>query len=76
LPSEARFAPATARRAARDDARFNTKTRHISTQRSALRSAPGEQLELDGLVESVWVSIDAARPDTYAVVRRGGSLSV
>jgi MoaA/NifB/PqqE/SkfB family radical SAM enzyme len=32
-----------------------------------------EELELDGLVESVWVSIDAARPDTYAVVRRGGS---
>ena len=32
-----------------------------------------EELELDGLVESVWVSIDAARPDTYAIVRRGGS---
>jgi MoaA/NifB/PqqE/SkfB family radical SAM enzyme len=32
-----------------------------------------EDLELDGLVESVWVSIDAARPETYAVVRRGGS---
>jgi MoaA/NifB/PqqE/SkfB family radical SAM enzyme len=32
-----------------------------------------EELELDGLVESVWVSIDAARPETYAVVRRGGS---
>ncbi|HZD54524.1 MAG TPA: SPASM domain-containing protein [Woeseiaceae bacterium] len=32
-----------------------------------------EELGLDGLVESVWVSIDAARPETYAVVRRGGS---
>jgi MoaA/NifB/PqqE/SkfB family radical SAM enzyme len=32
-----------------------------------------KELELDGLVESVWVSIDAARPETYAVVRRGGS---
>jgi MoaA/NifB/PqqE/SkfB family radical SAM enzyme len=32
-----------------------------------------EELELDGLVESVWVSIDAARPETYAIVRRGGS---
>jgi MoaA/NifB/PqqE/SkfB family radical SAM enzyme len=32
-----------------------------------------EELELEGLVESVWVSIDAARPETYAVVRRGGS---
>jgi MoaA/NifB/PqqE/SkfB family radical SAM enzyme len=32
-----------------------------------------EELELDGLVESVWVSIDAARPETYVVVRRDGS---
>jgi MoaA/NifB/PqqE/SkfB family radical SAM enzyme len=32
-----------------------------------------DELKLDGLVESVWVSIDAARPETYAVVRRGGS---
>ena len=31
------------------------------------------ELGLDGLVESVWVSIDAARPETYAIVRRGGS---
>jgi MoaA/NifB/PqqE/SkfB family radical SAM enzyme len=33
-----------------------------------------QELELDGLVESIWVSIDAARPETYAIVRRGGSL--
>ncbi len=32
-----------------------------------------QELGLDGLVESVWVSIDAARPETYAIVRRGGS---
>jgi MoaA/NifB/PqqE/SkfB family radical SAM enzyme len=32
-----------------------------------------QELGLDGLVESVWVSIDAGRPETYAVVRRGGS---
>jgi MoaA/NifB/PqqE/SkfB family radical SAM enzyme len=34
-----------------------------------------QELELEGLVESVWVSIDAARPETYAIVRRGGSFS-
>jgi MoaA/NifB/PqqE/SkfB family radical SAM enzyme len=32
-----------------------------------------DELGLDGLVESVWVSIDAALPETYAIVRRGGS---
>jgi MoaA/NifB/PqqE/SkfB family radical SAM enzyme len=32
-----------------------------------------QELGLDGLVESVWVSIDAARSETYAIVRRGGS---
>ena len=32
-----------------------------------------QELGLDGLVESVWVSIDAARPETYAIVRRGGA---
>ena len=32
-----------------------------------------QELGLDGLVESVWVSIDAAQADTYAIVRRGGS---
>jgi molybdenum cofactor biosynthesis enzyme MoaA len=31
-----------------------------------------EELQLDGLVESIWVSIDAACAETYAVVRRGG----
>jgi MoaA/NifB/PqqE/SkfB family radical SAM enzyme len=34
-----------------------------------------EELELNGLVESIWVSIDAACADTYAVVRRGGSFA-
>jgi pyruvate-formate lyase-activating enzyme len=32
-----------------------------------------EELELEGLVSSALVSIDAATPETYAVVRRGGS---
>jgi pyruvate-formate lyase-activating enzyme len=31
-----------------------------------------DELGLDGLVDSLSVSIDAARPETYAVVRRGG----
>lgn len=30
------------------------------------------ELGLDGLVDSLWVSIDAATPATYAVLRRGG----
>jgi molybdenum cofactor biosynthesis enzyme MoaA len=34
-----------------------------------------EELDLDGLVESIWVSIDAACAETYAVVRRGGSFA-
>ena len=34
-----------------------------------------EELELDGLVESIWVSIDAACAETYAIVRRGGSFA-
>jgi MoaA/NifB/PqqE/SkfB family radical SAM enzyme len=33
------------------------------------------ELGLEGLVESVWVSIDAATPATYAVVRRGGDFA-
>jgi molybdenum cofactor biosynthesis enzyme MoaA len=32
-------------------------------------------LGLTGHVSSVWVSIDAARPDTYAEVRRGGDFA-
>lgn len=34
-----------------------------------------EKLELEGLVESAFISIDAAREPTYAVLRRGGSFS-
>jgi MoaA/NifB/PqqE/SkfB family radical SAM enzyme len=45
----------------------------IQTNGMLLDRRAWEELELDGLVESVWVSIDAARPETYAVVRRGGS---
>jgi len=32
-------------------------------------------LKLWGHVSSVWVSIDAARPETYSVLRRGGNFS-
>jgi len=31
-----------------------------------------DELALEGQVDSVWVSIDAARPETYVVLRRGG----
>lgn len=30
------------------------------------------ELALEGKVDSVWISIDAARPETYSVLRRGG----
>jgi MoaA/NifB/PqqE/SkfB family radical SAM enzyme len=33
------------------------------------------ELELSGLVRQAAISIDAARPDTYAIVRRGGDLA-
>lgn len=33
------------------------------------------ELELEGKVDSVWISIDAARPETYAVLRRGGDFA-
>lgn len=38
-----------------------------------LMAASWEELELDGLVDRVYVSIDATRASTYAVVRRGGN---
>lgn len=34
-----------------------------------------QELGLDGLVEEVWVSIDAATPTTYDIVRRGGDFA-
>lgn len=33
-----------------------------------------EELELSGLVRQAVISVDAARPETYAIVRRGGHL--
>jgi len=34
-----------------------------------------DTLRLEGHVRSVWVSVDAAEPDTYAVLRRGGNFT-
>jgi MoaA/NifB/PqqE/SkfB family radical SAM enzyme len=34
-----------------------------------------DELGLDGLVDSLSISIDAARPETYAIVRRGGDFA-
>jgi MoaA/NifB/PqqE/SkfB family radical SAM enzyme len=45
----------------------------LQTNGQLLDQRAWQELELDGLAESVWVSIDAARPETYAIVRRGGS---
>ena len=38
-----------------------------------LMASSWDELELDGLVDRVYVSIDATRASTYRVVRRGGS---
>jgi hypothetical protein len=45
----------------------------IQTNGQLLDRRAWSDLELEGLVESVWVSIDAARPATYEHLRRGGS---
>ncbi len=34
-----------------------------------------DELGLEDKVDSVWISIDAARPETYAVLRRGGNFA-
>ena len=34
-----------------------------------------DELGLDGLVDTVYISIDATRPETYAIVRRGGEFA-
>jgi pyruvate-formate lyase-activating enzyme len=34
-----------------------------------------EELGLEGLVDRVYVSVDAARPETYRIVRRGGEFA-
>jgi wyosine [tRNA(Phe)-imidazoG37] synthetase (radical SAM superfamily) len=47
----------------------------IQTNGQLLDRRAWEDLELDGLVDSVWISIDAARPATYQRVRRGGSFA-
>jgi molybdenum cofactor biosynthesis enzyme MoaA len=45
----------------------------IQTNGQLLDQQAWSDLSLEGLVESVWVSIDAARPATYERLRRGGS---
>jgi sulfatase maturation enzyme AslB (radical SAM superfamily) len=45
----------------------------IQTNGQLLDRRAWDDLELEGMVESVWISIDAARPATYERLRRGGS---
>ena len=45
----------------------------IQTNGQLLDRRAWADLELEGMVESVWISIDAARPATYERLRRGGS---
>lgn len=47
----------------------------IQTNGQLLDEQAWRDLKLEGLVESVWISIDAARPATYERLRRGGSFS-
>ncbi|MGH6943481.1 MAG: SPASM domain-containing protein [Geminicoccaceae bacterium] len=47
----------------------------IQTNGQLLDQQAWSDLGLEGLVESVWVSIDAARAATYERLRRGGSFS-
>jgi pyruvate-formate lyase-activating enzyme len=65
-------------------AHFRYVLRQIGRQRPAglrlelqtnglLLARSWEELKIDGLVEALYISIDAARPKTYAQVRRGGS---
>jgi pyruvate-formate lyase-activating enzyme len=45
----------------------------IQTNGQLLDARAWDDLELEGRVESIWVSIDAARAPTYEQLRRGGS---
>jgi hypothetical protein len=47
----------------------------IQTNGQLLDGRAWDDLELEGLVDSIWISIDAARPATYERLRRGGSFS-
>jgi pyruvate-formate lyase-activating enzyme len=54
---------------------FPNLSLQIQTNGQLLDRRAWDDLELAGLVESVWISIDAARPATYERLRRGGSFS-
>lgn len=54
---------------------FPNLSLQIQTNGQLLDRRAWNDLELEGLVESVWISIDAARPTTYERLRRGGSFS-
>jgi pyruvate-formate lyase-activating enzyme len=47
----------------------------IQTNGQLLDRRAWHDLELEGLVDSVWISIDAARPATYERLRRGGTFA-
>lgn len=44
----------------------------LHTNGLLLDEATWNRLDLWGHVDSIWISVDAARPETYSVVRRGG----
>jgi pyruvate-formate lyase-activating enzyme len=45
----------------------------IQTNGQLLDARAWDELRLEGRVDSIWISIDAARPATYEQLRRGGS---
>lgn len=52
----------------------NSRERRLQlhTNGLLLDEATWNRLDLWGHVDSIWISVDAARPETYSVVRRGG----
>jgi MoaA/NifB/PqqE/SkfB family radical SAM enzyme len=53
---------------------FPNLTLEIQTNGQLLNESAWAELRLDGRVERILVSIDAARSNTYTIVRRGGTL--
>lgn len=56
-----------------DGAAFPDLKLEIQTNGLLLDRQSWAELRLDGRVDSIWVSIDAARRETYELVRRGGA---
>src|SRR6185295_18867756 len=56
-----------------DAPRFSKLRLRLQTNGLLLDEEAWTDLRLDGRVDSIWISIDAAHADTYERLRRGGS---